>query len=101
MSTILDALRKVEENQRTRSADARARLLSFPTRPSAYSPRHHRTPWIIGAGLAAASFAAGAGVMFWGPHSRAPQENQMASATGTDVTSEKRPKSSVQPIPRP
>ncbi len=89
MSTILDALRKVEENQRTRSADARAQLLSSPSRPSAAASRQHRAPWIIGAGLALAGFAAGVGLMFWGPRSHGTEDSQMASATGGDVPSEK------------
>ncbi len=96
MSTILDALRKVEENQRTRSADARVRLLSFPTQPDAYSSRQRRTPWVVGTGLALAGFAVGAGLMLWGPHSRAPEEERIARETGSDVAPDKELKPPVQ-----
>ena len=101
MSTILDALRKVEENQRTRSADVRARLLSFPTRPDAYSSRQRRTPWLVGAGLALAGFAAGAGLMLWGPHSRAPEEGQLAKETGLEAGPDKGVKPLTQPPVQP
>jgi hypothetical protein len=101
MSTILDALRKVEENQRTRSADARARLLSFPTRPDVYSSRRRRPEWIIGAGLALVGFTAGVGLMLWGSRSPAPEEGQLASATGVDVASDKGLKPLVQPAVQP
>ncbi|HEV8717364.1 MAG TPA: hypothetical protein VGX03_31660 [Candidatus Binatia bacterium] len=89
MSTILDALRKVEENHRTRSADARARLLSSPTRPRTYSFRQRRTLWLIGTGLALSGFTAGIGLMLWGPHSPAPEGSQIAGATGGDVPPDK------------
>lgn len=104
MSTILDALRKVEENHRTRSADARARLLSSPTRPSTYSFRQRRTPWLIGVGLVLIGFTAGAGPMLWGPRLPAPEESQIASATGGDVPPGKEGnplEPLAQPTPRP
>lgn len=101
MSTILDALRKVEENQRTRSADARARLLSFPTQPDGYSSRQRRTPWVVGAGLALAGFATGAGLMLWGPHLRTPEEGQLAQEIGLDVAQDKGLKPLVQPLVQP
>src|SRR5262249_5931963 len=97
MRTILDALRKVEENQRTRSADARARLLSFPTRPDVYSSRQRRTPWIIGVGLALVGFVAGVGLMLWGPRSPAPEEAQIASATGINAAPDK----GLEPLAQP
>ncbi|HKA52341.1 MAG TPA: hypothetical protein VKJ47_01630 [Candidatus Binatia bacterium] len=104
MSTILDALRKVEENHRTRSADARARLLSSPTRPSSHAFRQRRTPWLIGAALALTGFTAGAGLMLWGPRSPAPEESQRASATGAEATPDKEvspPESLAQATPVP
>src|SRR5262245_36664655 len=101
MSTILDALRKVEETQRTRSADARARLLSVPARPSAYASRQQRAPWIIATGLALAGFTAGIGLMFWGSRSHAPEESQMASTTGAGIPSEKGSRPPVQAPPQP
>ena len=101
MSTILDALRKVEENQRTRSADARVRLLSFPTQPDRYSSRQRRTPWVVGAGLALAGFATGAGLMLWGPHLRTPEERQLAQEIGSDVAQDKGLKPLVRPLVQP
>ncbi len=101
MSTILDALRKVEENQRTRSADARVRLLSFPTQPDRYSSRQRRTPWVVGAGLALAGFATGAGLILWGPHLRTPEERQLAQEIGSDVAQDKGLKPLVQPLVQP
>jgi hypothetical protein len=104
MSTILDALRKVEETHRTRSADTRARLLAFPTRPSTYSSRQRRTPWLIGGGLALIGFTAGAGLMLWGPRLPAPEESQIANATGGDIPPDKQvnpPEPLAQPTPRP
>ncbi len=65
MSTILDALRKVEGDHRARTTDARARLLFSPTLSSFRRPRRQRTPWVIGAGLALSGFVAGVGVVFW------------------------------------
>jgi len=104
MSTILDALRKVEETHRTRSADTRARLLAFPTRPSTYSSRQRRTPWLIGGGLALIGFTTGAGLMLWGPRLPAPEESQIASATGGDIPPDKQVsplEPLAQPTPRP
>lgn len=79
MSTILDALRKVEEDNRTRSADARARLLSFPTRTDVDFSQRRRTPWIVGTGLVVAGFAAGAGLMLLEPRAPAPEGERSAS----------------------
>lgn len=96
MSTILDALRKVEEDNRTRSADARARLLSFPSRPEVHFPRRRRTPWFVGIALILAGFAVGA-VMFWQPHTRTPEESRIAQAPSPDLTLDK----GLTPSPQP
>src|SRR6266540_1062169 len=76
MSTILDALRKVEEDSRTRSLDARARLLFSPARPDLRPARRRRAPWLISVGFILAGFAAGAGLVLWGPHSRSVEEGK-------------------------
>jgi len=98
MSTILDALRKVEEENRTRSADARARLLSFPARPDMRFSRR-RTLWLVGAGLVFAGFAAGAGVMLLGPRSQISEDEQIArpTQTGSDPSTDKGSQPPVQP----
>jgi hypothetical protein len=79
MSTILDALRKVEGDHRARTTDARARLLFSPTLSSLHRPRRQRSPWVIGAGLALFGFVAGIGVVFW-QSSPQPREEQLAGA---------------------
>lgn len=89
MSTILDALRKVEKDQQARTADARARLLSFPARPD-FRPRHkQRTLLFVSAGVMLAGLAVGAGLMGWGSRFRSSEEEK-----GEEVASlpaEKRP----------
>jgi hypothetical protein len=70
MSTILDALRKLEEERHSRTADARSRLLLSPphqTRPlqlrrSAWKAKRNLLSVI---GLIVAGFSAGAGFVFW------------------------------------
>lgn len=74
MSTILDALRKLEEERHSRTADARSRLLLSPlhqTRPL----QRRRSSWKAKAnllsviGLIVAGFSAGAGFVFWRSYS--------------------------------
>jgi hypothetical protein len=84
MSTILDALRKVAEDNRARNADARTRLLFSSARPGSRPSRQKRATWVIGAGLVFAGFAAGAGLILWGPHSPSPQEERAAGETVLD-----------------
>ena len=80
MSTILDALRKVEEDARAHSTDVRTRLLLFPNRFDLRPPRQRRTPWLVGTGLMLAGFAIGIGLMLWGLQLRAPKEEQQVSS---------------------
>jgi hypothetical protein len=65
MSTILDALRKVEEEKRAQEADVRARLLSNSARFDFRRPRRSRFSWGVVGGLAAVAIALGATWMFW------------------------------------
>lgn len=71
MSTILDALRKIEEERRSRTADVRSRLLlSSPfkaTLPSQLSQAQRKTRLTLplALGFTLASFAAGASFMLW------------------------------------
>jgi hypothetical protein len=66
MSTILDALRKVEEENRTRNADARTRLLTTPQRFDLRPPRRQHVSWLVSTGLIVGGIALGAGLMGWG-----------------------------------
>ena len=70
MSTILDALRKIEEENRTRNADARTRLLTTPQRFDLRPPRRQRVSWLVGTGLIVGGIALGAGLMGWGWYAR-------------------------------
>jgi hypothetical protein len=65
MSTILDALRKVEEEKRAQEADVRARLLSNSARFDFRRSRRSSLPWGIVGGLVAVGVALGAAWMFW------------------------------------
>ena len=64
MSTILDALRKVEQDHRAQNADVRARLLTLPPRPYPRTPQKKLLPWVISLGLAVVGFLIGAGIMY-------------------------------------
>jgi hypothetical protein len=72
MSTILDALRKIEEENRTRNADARTRLLATPQRFDLRPPRRQRVSWLVSAGLIVGGITVGAGLMGWGWYVRSP-----------------------------
>jgi hypothetical protein len=63
MSTILDALRKVEEEKRTKETDVRTRLLSNSARFDFRTPRRSRFPWVVAGGLVVAGIALGTGLM--------------------------------------
>ncbi|MSQ48711.1 MAG: hypothetical protein EXR78_10080 [Deltaproteobacteria bacterium] len=66
MSTILDALRKIEEENRIRNADARTRLLRAPQQFALHPRRRQRISWLVSAGLIVGGIALGAGLMGWG-----------------------------------
>ncbi len=108
MSTILDALRKLEEEQQSRTADARSRLLL----PSVYRVRASRpqqSPWRPSAWpfgivvLVLAGFAAGAGLMRWRAHEEKPIAGQSPTPSSAQSTEPKRAAaagaSSTHPIP--
>lgn len=73
MSTILDALRKLEEERHSRTADARSRLLLSPPH-QVHLRQRRRSPWktrrnlfnVIG--FLAAGFVGGASLVFWRSH---------------------------------
>lgn len=74
MSTILDALRKLEEERHSRTADARSRLLLSPSPQTRPLPLR-RSSWkakgnfLSIMGLLVAGFSAGAGFVFWRSYS--------------------------------
>src|SRR2546425_3738088 len=84
MSTILDALRKVEADNHARSPDARARLLFSLSRSDLRLARRQQAPWLIRVGFVLAGFAAGAGLMLWGPLSRSVEEGKGTAAIEVD-----------------
>lgn len=100
MSTILDALRKVAEEQHTQGVDVRTRLLSFPSR---LDPRARRRPgmgWLVSAGVAIIGFSAGAGLMYWRSHSPGQEEQPptlASSAAEATPTATRAPVPSVLP----
>ena len=59
MSTILDALRKIEEERRGQSLDTRTRLLTLSARRSSSSSPLRPLLWIVGASFILAGFVAG------------------------------------------
>lgn len=79
MSTILDALRKVEEDSRARSPNARARLLFAPARLYARLPQRRRASWLLSAGFVLVGFVAGTGLVLWGIPPRSVQEGEDTS----------------------
>ena len=64
MSTILDALRKVEQDNRERNADARARLLSSPLHAYDSPARQKHTALLFGFSLALVGFLVGGGLVY-------------------------------------
>lgn len=67
MSTILDALRKVEQDHRAQSTDVRVRLLTLPPRPHSRAPQKKLPPWLMSLGLAVIGFLIGAGIIVYRP----------------------------------
>lgn len=74
MSTILDALRKLEEERQSRTADVRSRLLLSPAHQTRLL-RSHPPAWktkrnlLSVIGLTVAGFSAGAGFVVWRSYS--------------------------------
>lgn len=101
MSTILDALRKVEGEQRARTTDARARLLLSPVLSSSRSPRSRRSPWLIGVGLALGGFAAGIGFVLWRPQSHVGEEQLARAPAPTENSAQQIPTDPAAPPPAP
>lgn len=94
MSTILDALRKLEEEHRSRTADVRSRLLLSPA-SQAKLPRRRQPFWrtranMIGIlSLTLTGFAVGAGVMFWHSSPTAFNPEQDPAAPSVKSSQEK------------
>jgi hypothetical protein len=94
MSTILDALRKLEDERRSRTADVRSRLLLFSAHQ--IRPLQLRQPtWRTHTGLIGifsfvfAGFVAGTAVMFWRSYSSAPQPEQVSVLPPTNNLSDR------------
>jgi len=82
MSTILDALRKIEEKSREQSLDTRTRLLALSARRSSSSSPRRPMFWIVGASFILAGFAAGIWI------ARQPDEDFDTSEEGTSLAAE-------------
>jgi hypothetical protein len=82
VSTILDALRKVEEENRSGGTEARVRLFSFSTGTDIRPRQRRRKLWPLSVSLILAGFAAGVGLTYWGSH---PQPSQDSQPTDTAV----------------
>lgn len=92
MSTILDALRKVEQDHQAQNTDVRARLLTLPPRPQPRIPQKNVLPWVISLGLAVVGFLIGAGIIMYQPsplitsmtaESAGPERSPSAQTTET------------------
>lgn len=91
MSTILDALRKIEGEQRARTTDARARLLLSPALSPSRHSRSRRPPWFISIGLALSGFAAGIGFVLWRPRSYTAEEQSARAPVHTETVTQQVP----------
>jgi hypothetical protein len=81
MSTILDALRKVEGEQRARNADARARLLFVSPQLEGRRKQRSHSLWFRGVGFLTLGFAVGAGLVWWNRRAPSAFDNQPAVST--------------------
>ncbi len=106
MSTILDALRKVEEEKRTHEADVRTRLLaSSSSRFDFRTRRRSRMPWVIGGGLILSGVLLGAGMVMLRTSGPSPAEvavvpsATMISALPATNVSPQPPVGALQPPP--
>ena len=59
MSTILDALRKIEGERHGQDGQVRARILAHPPRPLSTAPPHRSLLWAAGMSILLAGFAVG------------------------------------------
>ncbi|MCS6925212.1 MAG: hypothetical protein NZ578_04835 [Candidatus Binatia bacterium] len=102
MSTILDALRKVEGEQRARTTDARARLLLTPLPPL---PRHTRLrfprSWLVNIGLACGGFAVGLGVVLWRSPLYMAQEQVTHAPVSSPTSASQTPTTAGSPLSVP
>jgi len=109
MSTILDALRKLEEERHSRTADARSRLLLAPTtQPRLLRPQRSfwqaksNLFWVIG--FLCAGFSAGAGFFFWRSYSNQTSHDAVLAASSPmkeHAANEKLASSSQMPAGKP
>jgi len=108
MSTILDALRKVEEEKRTQEADVRTRLLSTSSARFDFRMRRRsQMPWVVGGGLVLVGTLLGAGIMMWSASGPSADEVAVAPAPTTAnalqvvSVSTQQPVTPTQPLPNP
>ena len=98
MSTILDALRKVEEEKRTQEADVRTRLLANSSRFDFRTRRRSHLPWIVGGGLVLVGTLIGAGMMVWRSSGPSSETEVAPSTTGApQVASVPPPQGQITP----
>jgi hypothetical protein len=101
MSTILDALRKVEEEKRTQETDVRTRLLSNSPRFDFRTPRRSHTPWIIGGGLVFLGIICGAGLMLWRSSDTVPVVDAGLPPTSASQVAAPQSQTVTPPEPQP
>ena len=97
MSTILDALRKVEEEKRTQETDVRTRLLSRSPRFDFRTPRRSHLPWVVGGGLVFVGIVCGAGLMLW----NSPDSTSVVDVTSSPLSAPQVVASQPQPATPP
>ena len=85
MSTILDALRKIEEERRGQSLDTRTRLLTLSARRSSSSSPRRPLLWIVGASFILAGFVAGMWIARQVPGTVRLADNQEAETRVTSL----------------
>jgi hypothetical protein len=93
MSTILDALRKVEEANRMKNTDVRTRLLTGVSRFDLRRPRNQRISWFIVVGLILVGIIVGSGVRGWkGQHPSGVEPSGVGETpAASQVTEQQRP----------
>jgi hypothetical protein len=105
MSTILDALRKLDEEQQSRRADARSRLLQ----PSIYRSRpvrRQQSRWKPSAGVLGifafviAGFASGEGIMWWRSDSHTTTPETVAALPSPSPTEKAHVTNTLDSLPQ-